>query len=88
MKLKIDKTFNKDYLKIKDKLIIQKINDLLVELYNIEKLQSISNCKKLTNARNAYRIRVGNFRIGFLIEDDILILIRCLPRKDIYKYFP
>ncbi|MFY8160393.1 MAG: type II toxin-antitoxin system RelE family toxin [Candidatus Kapaibacteriota bacterium] len=88
MKLIIDKSFQKDYQKIKDKFTIQIINDKLIEFYKVDNHQEISNCKKLVGYRNAYRVKVGNYRIGFLIEDNNLVLIRCLPRKDIYKYFP
>ncbi len=35
-----------------------------------------------------YRIRFGDYRIGIKIEDDLVIFIRALHRKDIYRYFP
>lgn len=45
-------------------------------------------CKKLTGFKNAYRIRMGEYRIGFVFENGTIELIRILGRKDIYKYFP
>jgi len=42
----------------------------------------------MTGYKNAYRIRLGNYRIGFLMIADELILNRVLHRKDIYDYFP
>jgi mRNA-degrading endonuclease RelE of RelBE toxin-antitoxin system len=42
----------------------------------------------MTGYKNAYRIRLGNYRIGFLMIADELILNRVLYRKDIYDYFP
>ena len=53
MKLIIDKSFQKDYQKIKDKFTIQIINDKLIELYKVDNHQEISNCKKLVGYRNA-----------------------------------
>ena len=43
-------------------------------------------CKKL-KGRNGYRIRVGNYRIIYEIEDNILrvIVIDAGHRKDIYR---
>lgn len=35
-----------------------------------------------------YRIRVGDYRIGFMLDNDILVFMRVLHRKDIYRYFP
>ena len=88
MKLRIDKSFQKDYNNIKDKIIVQNINNVLAELYNMQDFRMITNCKKMIGYKNAYRIKVGKYRIGFVFEEESLIMIRCLPRKDIYKFFP
>ena len=58
----------------------------------ITKIQSLSSnpkpqgCTKLTN-REDYRIRVGNYRIIYSINDDILIImvIKIGHRKEIYR---
>jgi mRNA interferase RelE/StbE len=46
-----------------------------------------SGCKKLKGEDNAWRIRVGDYRIIYSIFDDILIIevIRVSHRKDVYK---
>jgi mRNA-degrading endonuclease RelE of RelBE toxin-antitoxin system len=31
---------------------------------------------------------LGDYRLGLVIEDDIVTLVRILHRKDIYRYFP
>jgi mRNA-degrading endonuclease RelE of RelBE toxin-antitoxin system len=42
----------------------------------------------LTGFKTAYRLRLGNYRIGFFFENETAELVRVLNRKDIYKYFP
>lgn len=44
-------------------------------------------CRKLTGADEAYRIRVGEYRIVYQIADRILIvyIIRVAHRKDVYR---
>jgi mRNA interferase RelE/StbE len=37
---------------------------------------------------DAYRLRVGNYRVGFFINDDTLLFSRALHRREIYRYFP
>jgi mRNA interferase RelE/StbE len=37
---------------------------------------------------NFYRIKTGDYRIGFEYKDGEIIIYRVLHRKDIYKYFP
>ena len=53
-----------------------------------EKLSELKHVKKITGNDFAYRIRIGNFRIGFLFNEQTITLVRILNRKDIYKYFP
>ncbi len=46
-----------------------------------------SNCIKLTGLSNYYRIRIGNHRIIYSIQDSILIIeiIKIGHRKDVYR---
>lgn len=48
----------------------------------------LANCKKLAGYKTAYRIRMGNYRIGFFYENKTAELVRILSRKDIYRFFP
>jgi len=48
----------------------------------------MSHFKKMKVVDNYYRMRIGNYRIGFKVEFQNLILLRFMHRKDIYKYFP
>ena len=43
--------------------------------------------KKLAGADRTYRIRVGDYRVVYEIEDDVLLVlvIRIAHRKDVYK---
>ncbi|MEG3988445.1 type II toxin-antitoxin system RelE/ParE family toxin [Microcoleus sp. S28C3] len=46
------------------------------------------NLKKLKGEDNAYRFRVGDYRIGFYFDGETVTFARVLHRKDIYRYFP
>jgi mRNA interferase RelE/StbE len=41
--------------------------------------------KKLTNFTPEYRLRVGQYRILFEIEQDVIIIYRVLHRKEVYR---
>jgi mRNA interferase RelE/StbE len=45
-----------------------------------------SGCKKL-EGQNAYRIRVGDYRVVYEIHDDVLIVlvVRVAHRREVYK---
>lgn len=89
MNLKIERTFAKDLKKIKDPVIRRAIADAIMEIQEARRLSEVSNLKKLkSGARMYYRKKIKDFRIGAELEDQTVILVRVLPRKDIYKYFP
>ncbi len=41
--------------------------------------------KRLTDFTPEYRLRVGNYRVLFEIEESMVVAYRILPRKDAYK---
>lgn len=45
-----------------------------------------SGCKKLKGQQNTYRVRVGNYRILYDIEDDVLkvLVVEIGNRRDVY----
>jgi mRNA interferase RelE/StbE len=66
-----------------DKKVIQVIKTAIASLANDPRP---SGCKKL-KGEDAYRIRVGDYRVIYEIEDDkiIVIVVSVGHRKDIYK---
>ena len=88
MKLKIDKSFVKDTKRINQKKVLTKLSALIRSIQEAETLSEIQHLKKIQGFESYYRIRLGDYRIGLEKEDDTLILIRFLHRKDIYKFFP
>ena len=53
----------------------------------IEALQDdlAGDVKKLTNFTPEYRLRVGNYRVLFEIEDNEIVVYRVRHRKDVYR---
>ena len=51
-------------------------------------LYDIPNVKHLTSDGSYYRIRIGDYRLGLIIEEDTVMVVRFLHRRDIYRYFP
>jgi len=88
MKVKIDKSFQRDVKKVADKKLRSKIAACIESLLFSKTISEIQNIKKLKVRGNYYRIRIGQYRIGMLVDGDEIILIRFLHRRDVYKYFP
>lgn len=88
MEIKIDKSFQKDTRRIKDKSILNKIANTIVDVQKAHSIEEIKNLRKLKGTDGMYRIRIGDYRIGIVINESSVEFIRCLNRKNIYKYFP
>ena len=88
MKVDFKKSFTKDLKRVKNKGLMKQVKETIERVEQAQTLQGIENIKKLRGDDRYYRIRVGDYRIGLVLEGDTLIFVRFLPRKDIYKYFP
>ncbi len=88
MKIKIEKSFDKDINKIRDKKTLQKIKDIIFRIENAKNLSEIGDIKKITGYQSYYRIKIGDYRLGIEVMCEEAMLMRFLHRKDIYKYFP
>lgn len=88
MKVRFRKSFARDLKKIKDRSLLTRIRTAVESVEAAEDLQQISSLKKLSGGGGFYRIRVGDYRLGIAIEEDAVEFVRCLHRRDIYRYFP
>jgi len=80
--------FEKDTEKELNKKLQQQLADIIEQLQRADHLMEIPHLKKMKGYKNAYRIRFGDYRIGFLFENNTIILSRVMNRKEIYRYFP
>lgn len=88
MKIEFRKSFEKDLKNIKDSDLLKRVKLVIEEIENTDNLQQINNLKAIKTASNHYRIRVGNYRIGISVNNNVISLVRILHRKEIYRYFP
>jgi mRNA interferase RelE/StbE len=88
MKVEFLSKFSKDIDKISTKSTKKRVIQLIQQLEQTSDLNEIRSIKKLVGFSNAYRIRLGDFRVGLFLDNDVVTLARILHRKDIYKLFP
>jgi mRNA interferase RelE/StbE len=53
-----------------------------------ESIMQIPNIKKLKGFKSAYRIRMGDYRIGIIFQHRTVYFMAFANRKDIYRIFP
>ena len=81
-------SFVKDLRKIKERALGMRVKEAIESIEQATTLQQIANLKQLKGSADYYRIRVGDYRIGLRLEEETIILVRFLHRKEVYRYFP
>jgi mRNA interferase RelE/StbE len=88
MKTEYLPTFIKELKALKSTPVYATIKNLVFrDILTCQNLSDISNIKKLKGEDNAYRIRVGDYRIGFFTVGDVITFSRVLHRREFYRYF-
>jgi mRNA interferase RelE/StbE len=88
MKVTFQKSFTRDLKKIKDQELRDEVRSVIERVEAAEGPRAISELKKLEGFSRCYRIRVGDYRIGLMIDGGTVIFVRFLPRRDLYRFFP
>ena len=88
MKIKFESKFEKDLRNIKDKKLLSKIKEVILECKGVQTFNELKNIKKMQGYQTFYRLKIGDYRVGIEIVNDELIFVRLLHRKDIYRFFP
>jgi mRNA interferase RelE/StbE len=81
-------SFNKDLSKLSSAPVRKSLKNLILKSETAKSLSEIPQLKKLKGHPDAWRIRLGNYRVGFFYSNNIIQLARVVDRKDIYKVFP
>ena len=88
MQIEITKRFGKQVNQCRDLNIRAKLSIIISDIQKVHNLSEIRNLKKLKVTKDFYRIRIGNYRVGLVYRDGIVLLAAFDHRSDIYKYFP
>jgi mRNA-degrading endonuclease RelE of RelBE toxin-antitoxin system len=82
-------SFVRDLKALKRSPIYPKLKQLTFQdIPSYEAIEQIAHLKKLRGEDNAYRIRVGDYRIGLFIEAETITFARVKHRREIYRSFP
>lgn len=88
MNVLFEKKFLKNINTIENKEIKLRTQQIIIEVENATSFNQISNIKKLKGHKYAYRILIGEYRIGFFFENKNVIFTCIYHRKDIYRFLP
>ena len=81
-------SFDTDLSALSDAGLLRRIKKVIEQVEAARTFQQIPNLKRLDAKGKYYRIRVGDYRVGFVFEHGAVTFVRYLNRKEIYRYFP
>jgi len=81
-------SFLRDLKAIRDKQLLSRVKEVIEHVEKTDSLTTLPNLKQFKREKNYYRIRIGEYRLGLAVQDDNVVFIRFLHRREIYRYFP
>jgi mRNA interferase RelE/StbE len=67
MKLEFRNSFLDDLKRIQDRTILRRVTRWIETLEQADTLVQIAHLKKLKGSGHYYRVRIGNYRLGFTV---------------------
>jgi mRNA interferase RelE/StbE len=81
-------SFEKDLRRIADRRVRASVSEAISEVEAARRPGEIRGLKKLRAGGDYFRLRIGDYRVGLTIEDEVVKFVRLLHRSEIYRYFP
>lgn len=88
MKVRFKESFARDLRTLQDKTLLGRIKALVEDVEKAKGLADVAGLKKLRGGGAFYRIRIGDYRVGLALEQDVVVFVRFLHRREVYRYFP
>ncbi|HSK79027.1 MAG TPA: type II toxin-antitoxin system RelE/ParE family toxin [Thermoanaerobaculia bacterium] len=87
MRVQFRQIFARDLEHIRDKRLLERIRGVVELVERAESLEEVPHLKKLQGG-SYFRIRVGDYRLGLVVQGGEVTFVRALHRKEVYRYFP
>jgi len=88
MEVEYLKNFIKDLQKLNDVTLKKQLFDVINDFKLADSLNDLPNIKKLKGHPEAFRMRIGKYRLGFYFNGKVVEMARFVKRESIYKLFP
>jgi mRNA interferase RelE/StbE len=88
MKTAFTWSFAGDLKKIKNETLREAVRAAVAQVEAATRPREVAELKKMAGSKKHFRIRVGDYRIGIPLEANGVTFVRCLPRRDLYRFFP
>jgi mRNA interferase RelE/StbE len=88
LKVRFKESFAKDLRAVKDQALLARIKALIETVEKAGSLREVAALKRLRGGGDSYRVRIGDYRVGLAVDEDVVAFVRVLHRREVYRYFP
>ncbi len=88
MEIRYRTSFGRDLRRERNSDLRRRVEGIVEQLQRAPSVASVPGVVSMRGYANHYRIRVGDYRLGIVVDGDTAILVRFLHRRDIYRHFP
>ncbi len=79
----------RDLRRVNDAALNRRVERKIAELASASAIGEVSEVRRLSTRRGRhYRIRIGDYRLGVTVVNDVAFLVRFRHRSDFYRGFP
>jgi len=88
MKVKYSKKFLKQLAAVPSDIRLKIESFAFEELVSTSSIYEMGKVEKMKGYDGFYKVRFGNYRLGLVIENEIIVVKTVMHRREIYKFFP
>lgn len=88
MEVEYTPAFARDLRKERNPQTRSRVKRAIEGLKAASAISDVRGAVRLTAPGRFYRVRIGDYRLGFALEGSRAVLLRFMHRRDIYHHFP
>lgn len=88
MEVRYGSRFNRDLARTRNRDVLRRVERIIAELKAASDVREIRNVRRVAGQGRRYRIRLGDYRLGFEIAEGAATLLRIGHRREFYRDFP
>jgi mRNA interferase RelE/StbE len=82
------KKFLKQLASIPNETRVKIEHFVFAELISASSMSSLGKVEKMQGYEGFYKVRFGNYRLGLVIDNNLVTIKTVMHRREIYKFFP
>ena len=88
MEIRYSRDFIRDLRRVRDASIRRRVDRAVDDLEAASTVAEVAGVRRIVSEGRRYRIRIGDYRLGFALDGNAVTLMRFMHRRQIYRHFP